>query len=140
VWDHWTLGVNLRYGEPNWNSPRCRVLPSPARNFFKRSTVSPLTCCIVARLVVLFFKFINVSNMNRVLELWKKLRRALHIWTSKNIVLWSLLHPRGLTLDNLDDIFQCAWIILSELLPAVLKPVSHNDVVQMSVPTAKEPE
>jgi hypothetical protein len=48
---------------------QCRVLLSPVRNFFKRSVTSPPACCVAARLTLLFFKFINVSNMKRVLEL-----------------------------------------------------------------------
>ena len=48
---------------------QCRVLLSPVRNFFKRSVTSPPACCVAARLTLLFFKFISVSNMNRVLEL-----------------------------------------------------------------------
>lgn len=52
-------------------SIQCRVLFSPLRNFFKRSVTSPPACCVAARLTLLFFKFISVSNMKRVLELWK---------------------------------------------------------------------
>jgi len=69
----------LRYGKPNRNSSRCRVLPSPARNFFRRSVVSPRTCSAVARLVLLFFKLVNISNMKRVLELRRELRRRMQI-------------------------------------------------------------
>ena len=69
----------LRYGKPNQNSSRCRVLPSPVRNFFKRSVVSPRTRCAVARLVLLFFKLVNVSNMKRVLELRRELRRRMRV-------------------------------------------------------------
>lgn len=49
------------------NGVQCRILPSPPRNFFKRSAVSP--ACVVTRLILLFFKLVNVSNMKRVLEL-----------------------------------------------------------------------
>ncbi|SRR6266702_437365 len=48
---------------------QCRVLLSPVRNFFKRSVTSPPAGCVAARLVLLFFKLISVSNMKRVLEL-----------------------------------------------------------------------
>jgi hypothetical protein len=55
---------------------QCRVLLSPFRNFFKRSVTSPPADCVAARLILLFFKFISVSNMKRVLELRKILARG----------------------------------------------------------------
>lgn len=42
-------------------------------------------------------------------------------------VLGGLFHSRRLTLDNLDNIFQRTWIILSKLLARISKQLSHGD-------------